>query len=66
VAIFEIFFSFFFLKRNTNGEIHGNTLSGFSPESIISGLHFVIILAAFLYGLALIFSVLTPEKRIIK
>jgi len=41
-------------------------LSGFSPESIISGLHFVIILAAVLYGLAIIFSFLTPKKQIIK
>jgi EmrB/QacA subfamily drug resistance transporter len=66
VAIFEIFFSLFFVAKNATLGIHAKTLSGFSPESIITGLHFVIILAAVLYGLALIFSVLTPGKRIVK
>jgi MFS family permease len=66
VAIFEILFSLFFVEKNSNVTIQAKTLSGFSPESIISGLHFVIILAAVLYGLALTFSILTPIKRIIK
>ena len=66
VAIFEIFFSLFFVEKNATLGIHAKTLSGFSPESIIKGLHFVIILAAVLYGLALIFSVLTPKRQIIK
>ncbi|MCX6258160.1 MAG: MFS transporter [Bacteroidia bacterium] len=65
VAIFEIIFSFFFVGKNATIEIHAKTLSGFSPESIIAGLHFVIIFAAVLYGLALIFSVLTPGKHIL-
>ena len=65
VAIFEILFSLFFVDKNVNAGIHAKTLSDFSPESIISGLHFVIILAAVLYGLALMFSILTPKKRII-
>jgi EmrB/QacA subfamily drug resistance transporter len=66
VAIFEILFSLFFVEKNSNVSIQAKTLSGFSPESIISGLHFVIILAAVLYGLALTFSILTPIKRITK
>ncbi len=66
VAIFEILFSLFFVDKNVNTGIHAKTLSGFSPESIIAGLHFVIILAAVLYGLALMFSILTPRKRIIE
>ena len=66
VAIFEIIFSLFFVEKNANIGIQSKTLSGFSPESIISGLHFVIKLAAVLYGLAIIFSFLTPKKQIIK
>ncbi len=46
--------------------IQAKSLSGFSPESIISGLHFVTILAAVLYGFALLFSLLTPGKQIAK
>ena len=66
VVIFEILFSLFFVEKNANASIHAKTLSGFSPESIITGLHFVIVLSSVLYGLALTFSVLTPKKQIIK
>ena len=62
VAIFEILFSLFFSEKSENMGIHTKTLSNFSSESIITGLHFVIILAAVLYGLALIFSLLTPKS----
>lgn len=66
VAIFEIIFSLSFVKKNSEVSIQANTLSNFSPDSIVTGLHYIIIFAAVLYGLALIFSVLTPEKRIRK
>ena len=66
VAIFGIIFSLSFIEKKTSTEIQSKTLSNFSPESIVTGLHYVIIFAAILYGLALIFSFLTPEKDIIK
>jgi len=62
VAIFEIIFSFFFVEKNSALGNQAKTLSGFSPESIVTGLHYVIIFAAVLYGLALLFSVLTPKR----
>ena len=63
VAVFEIIFSFFFVEKNSTISNQIKTLSCFSPESIIKGLHYVIILAAVLYGLALLFSMLTPKKN---
>lgn len=63
VAVFEIIFSFFFVEKNSTMSNHAKTLSSFSPESIVTGLHYVIILAAVLYGLALLLSVLTPIHR---
>jgi hypothetical protein len=62
VAIFELTFSFFFVGKNPTTENPTNALSNFSPESIVKGLNYVIIFAAILYGLALLFSVLTPKR----
>jgi hypothetical protein len=64
VAIFEILFSLFFVEKDANTGIQAETLAGYSPESIITGLHFVIVLAAVLYGIAIIFSFLTPQKQL--
>jgi len=64
VAIFEILFSLFFVEKDANTGIQAETLAGYSPESIITGLHFVIVLAAVLYGIAIIFSFLTPQKHL--
>ena len=62
VAVFEITFSFFFIGKNSTTGNQIKVLSNFSPESIVKGLHYVIIFAAVLYGLALLFSVLTPKR----
>ena len=62
VAVFEITFSFFFIGKNSTTGNQTKVLSNFSPESIVKGLHYVIIFAAVLYGLALLFSVLTPKR----
>jgi len=62
VAVFEITFSFFFIGKNSTTGNQTKVISNFSPESIVKGLHYVIIFAAVLYGLALLFSVLTPKR----
>ncbi len=62
VVIFEIIFSFFFVEKNSTITNPAKTLSNFSPGSIVTGLYYVIIFAAVLYGLALLFSVITPKK----
>ena len=62
VVIFEIIFSFFFVEKKSTITNPAKTLSDFSTGSIVTGLHYVIIFAAVLYGLALLFSVLTPKK----
>ena len=66
VAIFGIIFSLSFIEKKSGIQIQSKTLSNFSPESIVTGLHYVIMLAAVLYGLALIFSILTPDNSSIK
>ena len=62
VAVFQLTFSFFFIGKNSSAGNQTKVLSNFSPESIVKGLHYVIIFAAVLYGLALLFSVLTPKR----